>query len=618
MTPPLQIDVSAPSVTGYQVVLAVILVGLVGLGLAIAGYRIQYAGLPTALEREKRTLLGQRETTSPASARIDESEFEAGDGIRGLLRELLNPERQGQAVDDRTTLGEAAHEARMAFALGYRGIADRFPSLSLYLLEEAALVLVLGSIAVESVDRFEGLFSGGGGAWLSPQALATGVMDATVGVGTTALDALLAFPYIDVVATLALTTGITIGTVLFEQWLVVVLLLILAAAILTVLDRQTPGLDLSIGVDRYRFGVLGIAALLAVWVIGVFPGLLFGAFGFPTVGAVLGVLLATVALCVIAGWVVRDLAVRLRALGRGGDWDRAAVATLLVRRWSQGLAFCTAPLIVAYLVVSIAEGKLVAVVGAFLAAPPAAQALVALVILAGVGLVAWQLRPAWPAFYAALRDLLSRRAIQIVLFRRAVPVSLVPLGYLLALGFGLPWWVALGVGLVLGVVTAVLVTLAQRARYQVALWGDGDPVGASRIVVHGYRFETTTGEPVYYATVNSVALAHEDPKALVDAICDVAAELFERGTADPSIERRFANDLFEYGVTDVAEVRQRTRKHVDEDLRGRLRKANGMAAVETIHDHLAEYPESVWRDELATKMRRGELRRRNDHYVLSG
>jgi len=290
---------------------------------------------------------------------------------------------------------------------------------------------------------------------------------------------------------------------------------------------------------------------------------------------------------------------------------------LVARRWSQALAFVTAPLILAYLIVAVAEGKLVAVGGAFLAAPLPAKVLVGLLVVAGVAPVVWQLRPAWPAFYAAFRDVLSRRAVRIVLFRRAVPVSLVALGYFVALGFGVPWWLALAIGLVLGVVTALLVTLLQRARYQVSLLGRRDPVGASRVIVHGYRLETTTGDPLYYATVNSVEVAHRDRAALVDAILVVAGNLFERGSTDPSIPRRFAADAFEYGIVDVEETRQRCRGHVTEDVVGTLRKENGMADVETVHDRLDDYPDELWRDELRTLRRRGDLRQRKGHYILS-
>jgi len=135
------------------------------------------------------------------------------------------------------------------------------------------------------------------------------------------------------------------------------------------------------------------------------------------------------------------------------------------------------------------------------------------------------------------------------------------------------------------------------------------------VVIQAYRLQTADEEPVYLATVNTHDLAHCDQEELVDAIVEASEELFEDGDVSPSVESAFAEDLFDYGIVDVAETEQKIERKAEETLEHQLAKNSGQVDVETMHEELERFPEQIWRRRVRTQLGRGVLRRRNGFYL---
>jgi len=198
---------------------------------------------------------------------------------------------------------------------------------------------------------------------------------------------------------------------------------------------------------------------------------------------------------------------------------------------------------------------------------------------------------------------------------RGFPVGTAIVVGLLAVSFQAPTALAVVVGLLAGLIVRLAVAVASRARRQAYLY-ERPSFAASRVIIHAYTLETADGEPRYYAEVNTIPVAHEDPDALVDSICAVSRELFTDGEADTHVERRFAQDLFEFGIVEIDETRRKlseqARLVTDREFRGR-QLIDAEALESTLDDEL---PASVWRPHLARRLRRAELVRRDGHYAV--
>lgn len=611
---PLQIDVSAGGVGPGQTALALGLLAIFAVILAALAYRQQFVGLPEDRERHKRALLGQREDSSPKTLRIDSVDDLAA--MRPQIRALFDAD--ADAPDqERATVWSAVSEVRGALGLAWRGLVDDVPRLSIYLVEEALVIIALGAVAVQSSYWFETLFEVEGGPitlqWVAEQAVST-----TMTLLETGLDLLALFPFGDLLYALALTLVIELSTLAYELWFVTGSLLLLSAALIYYLAPRVPE-DVSTRIiySHTSAGVVALAAALAVWAMGVIPFVVFRAAGFEEIGAIVGFVAAGLVSLVLAYELGKRFIERLKQIGRGHWYDRSTLAYLGVERGSMLLAAALVPIVVAYAAVALANGKLVVVISAFAGGSLEIQAAVIGVVLVAVSAVVLQTREAWPEVRAAIRETLSRRAVRVALFGRAVPLGVVVLAYFLALNFtGSNVLLAGLVAVVAGVITRVSYELLQRARYRASLI-ESEVATASRVLVGAYEFEDASGSPVYYAEVNTTTVAHTDPDALTDAVIATARELFERGECAPSVERQFADDLFRFGITSVDECERRLERTIYEDLVTDLREEGGMREVTAVEDDLDDYPEGVWSRKLREWRIDGDLRQRNGFYVLN-
>ncbi|RLM32681.1 hypothetical protein DVK01_20375 [Haloarcula sp. Atlit-120R] len=239
--------------------------------------------------------------------------------------------------------------------------------------------------------------------------------------------------------------------------------------------------------------------------------------------------------------------------------------------------------------------------------------LVLLVLVVG----AWVTRGAVPDLRAALGNLAADTSVRLAVFRRGVPIVAMVTVYFLALGFGLPWFVAGVFALVAGVGTRGAYYLFRRIRYR-ATEMESPERTPSQVQVRAYRLSTADGER-YYASVNSHELAHEDADTLTDAVCRVAGSVFEGDSPGPSVEHAFAEDLLRFGIVDVDETERKLEKTAEEEAEGKMRSKHGRYPAEKLEERITRrVPEHIWREVKHEKRLRGEWTKRDGHLVLRG
>lgn len=610
---PLQIDISVRGVTPGQYALALGLVIIAAVVVAAAAYRQQYLGLDEQRRTVKSRLLAQRESLSGTTIRFD-TPAALGDG-HDRITALFD---EDATADDHATVWTAVAEVRGALALAWQNLTGSIPRLAIYLVEEALIIIVLGAIALQSLPWWRTLFTIEGRENITLQWVAEQVIDIATTVITTGLELLSAFPFGETVYSLLLTLALQAGTYAYEFYVVDAAILVVSAVAIAALARRVAD-DVSGSViySRTAAGLMTLAALVVIWTAGAVPVLAGRVWGAERLGALVGFALAALVTLALLGELCWTLGGRLRRLGRGDrSWDVPTAVYVALRWLSTAAAVAFVPVVAVYLVVAVAEGRIVDVIEAFLAGDREIQAAIGGVALALVVGIVLQTRAAWPDVRAALAEVLSRRAVRVALFGRAVPLGIVGLAYFVAIAFvGSNVIAATIAALAAGVVSRVLWELLQRARYRVAMV-DRRARTASRVLVTGYQFDTPDG-PLYVAEVNTVRLAHTDVSALADAVQTVGADLFESGSERPTVAAAVAEDAFQYGIVDASETRRRLERKLDEDLLTDLRAADGMRQVAAVESDLEEYPEPVRESRLRDWRVSNDLRQRRGYYILN-
>lgn len=605
------IDLSTGGVTAAQMGFAVALLVAFGLVLVAGSYLLQFVGLSEEQKRQKRALLGQRESLEAATLRLRPGDDV--DAMRDQIRALFdgdNPAVEEASV--RTAVGAVRQELGGAWG----SYATAIPRLARWLLELAVGLSVTAALAHVSVATYRRVFAGGEG--MTVDELVADAQWALEEFVSLALDAFGAFPYADLVWALAFAYSVKTVTWLYDHPVPVILVLLASAAAVFVLDRRAPeAREISV---TTRFSVWTfVAAAVVVWLAGAVPAALGSLAGVPKIGAAIGLLSALVAAVVLAALIVWGIVRDTRALVRvHNDPGREAVAYLAVRRIGATAAAIAVVLIPAYLVAAVATGQLSGIVGAFLAGSLSVQVAGVLLVVAVLGAVAWVARGALPDIRAAVGNLASDTGVRLAVFRRGVPIVAMVTVYLLALGFGLPWFAAVAFAAVAGIGTRAAYYAFRRVRYRVSELETPERT-PSQVKIRAYRLSTAGGEARYYARVNAVELAHEDADALTDAVCEVAADLFADGETDPSVERAFAEDLLRFGIVDVDETRRKLEKKAEEAAEGRMRQHNGQYPREELEARvLRRIPEPVWERVRDEKRLRGEWTTRDGRFILRG
>ena len=598
----------------YQTLIALVVVAALAVATLAVYYRAAFEDLSDDQVRQKRHLLGQRESQTPETYRIAGLDALDSAATRQALRGLFD----GEATTDNEPVptiraGLAAARRELRGVLSSR--TDRFPRLSVVFAEEAFALVAVGALATVSIDTYRRLFALGDGD-LSLPAVVEAVQSSVAWFGETALSALGTFPYAEVVWALSFAYSLRLAEWLFYQPWISAAVLVMLAVTVGLLERRVPAAIDADSIDRRSLALRVGGAVVVVWLAGAVPAAAFGAVGLSAVGGVVGLLAALV----VAGWLGYQATLtarhRLRELAAIVEGHRPTIqAYVVVRRLSLAVASVLVPFIPIYAVYVLASGRLLALAEAFVAGSDTVQLVVGMAVVGGVAAVALKARASWPEIRAGIEETTSRRAIRVALLARGFPVGTAIVVGLLAVSFQAPTALAVVVGLLAGLIVRLAVAVASRARRQAYLY-ERPSFAASRVIIHAYTLETADGEPRYYAEVNTIPVAHEDPDALVDSICAVSRELFTDGEADTHVERRFAQDLFEFGIVEIDETRRKlseqARLVTDREFRGR-QLIDAEALESTLDDEL---PASVWRPHLARRLRRAELVRRDGHYAV--
>ena len=603
------IDLSTGGVTAAQMAFAVVLLVGFGLALVVGSYLLQFTGLSEAQKREKRALLGQREALEAATLRLRPDDDL--DAKREQIRALFDGEQPAvEEASVRTAVGAVRQELGDAWG----SYTTAIPRLARWLLELAVGLSVTAALVHVSVGTYRRVFAGGEG--MTVDELLLDARWALEQVVSLAVDALGAFPFADLVWALTFAYSVQAASWLYDHPVPLIVLLLASAAAVVWLDRRAPeAREISV-TTRFSLSTV-VLAVVSVWVAGAVPAALGSLAGFPTIGAVVGLLAAAVVTVAFLYLIGRAILRDTRALVRAhNDPDRAAIAYLAVRRVGMSVAAVAAMLIPIYLVAAVATGQLSGIIGAFLAGSLAVQVAVVVLALVAIGAAAWVARDALPAVRGAVSNLAADTGVRLALFRRGVPVVAMISVYLLALGFELPWVIGLAVAAVAGIGTRAVYYTVRRVRYRLS---EVDSVERtpSQVQVRAYRLSTAESGERYYARVNAIKLAHEDADALTDAVCSVAADLFADGETGPSVERAFAEDLLRFGIVDVAETRRKLEKKAEEAAEGRMCKHSGQYPREKLETRvLRQIPEPIWKDVFDKKRIRGEWITRDDYLVL--
>lgn len=614
---PIQIDVGVSGPTAEQTGLAIGFLVLIAALLVAARWRMQFVGLSDEQTRNKKALIGQRESQNARTLRIpkDADLAEYRDRVAALF------EGEPPEVDDEITVRQALGSIRRELDDAIHARVEHVPRLALWFGEVAIGLAITGGLATIGVETFRRAFAKGGGLSLGYVVdVAISTLNEGVRIG---LDVLGSFPYAGTLWSLAFAYSVLVAEWVWNNPFVPAGLLAAAAIAVIYLGRKAPDAsDVELYQSRGTVARSIVVSAVVIWIAGVVPAALGGVIGsvtgidlFEAIGAGAGLLAALAT----TGWLAlqagRSARVRLRyAVTELASESTPIIASILVRRIGVLVAGLVAPLVPIYLGYILVTGKLTAVVSAFLAGSAEMQLAVGLVVAMAIAMLVYQTRAAWPELKAAVREVTSRRAVRLALMTRGLPTVVVVIAYFIAVGFGAGAALAIVLALVAGVVSRAVYALVRRARYRASLIEFEEPT-ASRVVIQAYLLETADGETLFYARANTTAVAHTDRDAVVDAVMNATRDLFDDGEVRPMIARAFARDAIEFGIVDVDETETRIRQDVRTEVVGQLRR-RGRIERETLEDDLEKFPEHIWSEWIRERRIRGDLRLRSGYYLL--
>lgn len=335
-----------------------------------------------------------------------------------------------------------------------------------------------------------------------------------------------------------------------------------------------------------------VVSLLGIWLLGVVPALVLQGLGLAGFGLLVGAGLAGL---IGAATALRRLWTGLRRVVTIADAEHGPhlLAEAAYRRLAGAFAGVAALLVLAYLWVGIADGRLARV----LAALPDAHPLKLALLLVGVGVptaaAAFVLRADLARLAGWLATAVGSRSATALAAARGTRYVLVGVGAIFgarwlggALGggvLGATLGAAVGAGVAFGVVLGVQRLLA-RARLQLSVGERRRGVGT--VYVRCYDVTDADGRTHYL--VETVAggrerrLASPDVEAVVEATADVVQGALAGDRADPSLPEWHAERLLDQGFADYDTNVERGRERVRKAITAPARENHGRADLHTV------------------------------------
>ena len=615
------IDLETPGVSAPQVLLALLVLAFAVVLLLAAQYYTRFAGLPEEETRHASELAMQLDAKTPARLRlpIDTAFAEKRYQIRDLWT-IGTDGDQERAAEEPPTVRGAVGEIHDLLLERWGDNVSHLPLYSIRLAEEAVVLLVLGALAVVSIEQ-----------WERAAAVETPTPDVgaalhdlhllTVRLIEGGIQLLSLFPYGDVVWSLVFAHAILLYDWLYHHWFVLAAILFLGAAVIAYLDRYVDETDTRLLENRRFVAGIVVASSVGVWLVGVIPTGIGILAGLPQIGAIVGFLCSLLAAIAVAGIATREL---VKAVKDAAEWyaedepSRYIAAYLLVRRVWGVFAVIGATLIPIYLIVILADGRLFAIIGAFGTASTEVQLLTLMTAGAIVVLVAMATREAWPDLAAALRSKLGEQSVRRGLFGRGAPFGVMVVVYLIALGFHLPVGVAVLLAVLAGTATRALYILTARVKYR-AQQRERPMDRPAMVYIEAFTLEDADGRDHYVARVNGETLARRHLSLIVDEVVRQAEALRDTGDYTATFGQRHADNLLQHGIVDESRSEYSLKREITAAIDQLADRYDGRIPPEAVDEELDAYPEKTVREqkrELKTRGADGWRLAERDGYLV--
>lgn len=608
------IDISIPSTTPEQRLIAWGIIVLAGLLIAYVLYRSAYAGLPRSLKESKGDIRGARADTPFQSVYLSASEAINRGRVRQAATNVLEDD-----VSEQASLHDAAGSLREELAATWAPYFVNVPRVARRVGALGLAVAVLGLVAVSTEVLLAALRTSTPG--VRPARWPFLAVSQTVAVLGAAGGAISSVPVLGDASSMVFALAFVAGAWVYSHWFVSATCLLVGAAAITYLTRRLDRerdlqwiASLPTPWQAARVAGFGVGLVWGITLLGIGAGRMLGpaqlgrAYGLAAFG---GALVAVLLVAVIAAYRSRD---RLAALhDRWQTASRRERAYLLVRGVTLTVAVLVGPLVPIYAVVAVT--KVPTLLAAYAAADVPIQVIGAGVTIVVAVALGWQAQEAWGDIASALRITAARRAVRSTVVAGGVPIGVVAVTYALVAGLSksIPLGVIVAVGA--GLVVRQGIQTLTRAKYKASFLG-GRRTTANRVVLEGAPLTLRDGSQLWYLRVNGATeLLHADREPVVTAAADVASGLVENGDAPPTIPEWHARFAFDVGVTDPEETLMKLTNRAHKHVWHPLRKHDGVVPIDHLADEVDRFPDEIVvaepnpdRGLLAREANRGNLR----------
>lgn len=651
----LQQEVTVPKQTPEQFWVGIgTIVILAALGVFIWS-RTDFSGLPKPQQRRKSRVRTQENDRTPLSLRIPAGE-DVHEYVDAIRDRVLAVEQDGDEadIDERMSWLRAAAEAKRELGTAWDPVLSFLPRRARQAFELGILLAVFGAIAVSTGQVVAWLQQGKSfPGWV---ALASRAVDITFQLVDTATTVLTLFPYGDAVWGFGFAYSLLLWEFLYNSWAISAGTLIAAGLLLTLFDwRRDRDDDVEL-IDRNGAALAVVFALVTVWACGVIP-VVFGALvGATHLGAFVGFLAALLALLVflvggVAGllqdilWVAgagvrfpraarfRPSAVAKRVsrriFGFGGygtivadqtdarDPDWALAGSILVERAISVLGGVLSVVLLAYLVVAVADGRFLRVFSALVTAPLDTKLLIAVLIVGPIAMLGYQIRAVWPDLKTAMAETWARRRVQAALVQRGIPTVAVVLAAIVIqqITESLVFAALGGVGVGLG--AALLIAVLMQSQYRMAILGGGDPQQSQTLLQIYPPIEDGDDGEQYFAVVDgNTRVLWPDREQFVEDVLSTAEAVRTHGEQPNTLGVWHAKRAFDLGLVDVAGTKAKVEERARKKTFAPLRKNDRRMEEDELQQKLAAIPDGVCEQRWDEWFRMGILQRRGDYIVL--
>jgi len=606
-------DVATPTVTTTQWAIGIFIVVLFAALLVILNHRISYWGLSKAQRATRADVRLALLATVPSLLQLRTRPYrQTGTvGDEGTLREALQT-RLDAALDRRRVGRFSARDAggklRRTLGVAWRERVAGVPDLTVRALRTAVLVALFGAVAV-STGAIVRLLRADPGTPRNPLARAEAL--ATTAVSET-IQLLAAFPYADVLWALGVALAIQTAQFLYQRWYLLAAVLVVGAVAVYYGDRSD-GVDVPDRVVQAPRTVLGIAFALGVLVWGV--GTAVAGFGPLVVAPQLAELVGFLA-AIATGLIALALFYQLRREGllwvglarevRRASW--ASRAYLVLVGLTTALSAVGLLFILLYAFFAVFDGSARRILTAALAAEREVQGLLAVTVVATIGLTGYAFRAALPDLRVVASRLVGQQVARLQVAAVGVPIGGVAVVYLLAVNI-LPIAPAIALAIVAGFGLNALMKRGVRFAHGTDWSALLSPPPLPFVTTRVWALEPDAADaPFFVAEVNGTRLAHQERGPLLDDVGTTIEAVADGGTAPETRSKWYAEFLVERGIADVDEMDAKLAEKIRTQAVSGLREQNGEMARERYDRRLDAYPDDAvdaWHAERADFILRG-------------